>query len=294
MKKTTLLFLASFLSSIALFGQQSESIAHLLGKVSKKELSKAPYSEWYDSGYKAYDPNAEIVLKLKDQDFRNCNIEIFFGSWCGDSRREMPRFLRILDEINFPANRVTLIGVDRGENYKQSPDHEEQGKAIYRVATFIIYQAGVEKGRIVEYPVFSLERDLLKILEQEPYTPNYFSFPSLTNWQQQGILSDTNIDARGLANQIRSKVSSASELNAAGYVFLARGELEEAINTFRINVSLFPQEANSYDSLGEAYMAAGRNDKALLAYEYARELAPENEHIKGMITKLKTLAAGGE
>ncbi len=294
MKKTALLSLASFLISTGVFAQQPESRNHLLGEIHKKELSKTPYSEWYDSGYKAYNPNPKIVEKLKDQDLKNYHIEIFLGSWCGDSRREMPRFLKILDEINFPAKKVVIIGVDTGENYKQSPGREERGKAIYRVATFIIYQEGVEKGRIVEYPVFSLERDLLKILEQEPYTPNYYSFPVLTEWQQQGILSDTNIDARGLANQIRSKVSSASELNSAGYVFLARGDLEEAINTFRINVILFPEEANPYDSLGEAYMAAGRNDKALMAYEYAQGLAPENEHIKGMITKLKTLAEGGQ
>ena len=289
MKKLTLILLAFLLISASLFAQQPTSSAHLLGKFSQQDLSKAPYSEWFDSGYEAYEPNAEIIERLKTKDLKNYNIEIFLGTWCGDSRREVPKFLKILDEIDFPNKKLTIIGVDTGKNYKQSPSNEERDKSIYRVPTFIVYQGGVEKGRIVEYPVFSLERDLLKILEAEPYTANYYSFPFLTNWQQEGILSDKNIDVRGLANQIRDKVNTASELNAAGYVFLGRGELEEAINTFRLNVVLFPEEANGYDSLGEAYMTADHNDKALAAYEQALALAPENEHIKETVEKLKAL-----
>jgi hypothetical protein len=57
--------------------------------------------------------------------------------------------------------------------YKQSPEHEEAGRKILRVPTLIIESGGHEWGRIIELPVVSLERDLLRILRKDGYIPNY-------------------------------------------------------------------------------------------------------------------------
>jgi len=83
------------------------------------------------------------------------------GTWCPDSRREVPRFMRVLDTWQFPVESVTFIGVD---NEKQSPVGEYVNLDIKRVPTFIIYKNNLEAGRIIENPVSSLEQDMVDIL----------------------------------------------------------------------------------------------------------------------------------
>ena len=82
-------------------------------------------------------------------------------------------------------------------------------------------------------------------------------------------------------------VLSESELNSCGYVLLAQQNIKEAITVFRVNINLFPQSANCFDSLGEAYARAGSKDKAIQAYEYAVHLDPKNERTAATLKKLK-------
>lgn len=95
-------------------------------------------------------------------------MDIFLGSWCGDSRREVPRMIRLLKDAGMDTSRIALIFVDnRKETYKQSPQHEEQGRDIRRVPTFILYNSrNRELGRIVESPKVSLEADMVSILSK--------------------------------------------------------------------------------------------------------------------------------
>jgi hypothetical protein len=148
----------------------------------------------------------------------------------------VPRFLKLLDSIAFPPAKVNLVAVSNEDSsLKQSPGREERGLGIYRVPTFIVSKNDSEMQRIVEYPVLSLERDLLAILSGQPYSPNYRSFPTLERWLEAGLLDDENVSYRGLANQIRNDVSSEGELNAVGYVLLARGRTGAAVKVFQMN-----------------------------------------------------------
>jgi len=54
-----------------------------------------------------------------------------------------------------------------------------------------------------------------------------------------------------------------AEANAYGYELLGRGDSGEAIIVFEMNVDAYPQSANTYDSLSDAYLAAGKRDEAL-------------------------------
>lgn len=279
----TLVFFCFTISSIA---QSQEK--KLLDEVKVPQLQQEPYSSWYVSNFDSYHPNPTIVDDLKKQKLSNYFVKIYFGSWCGDSKRELPRLMRLLKEIKFPEKNITLIGVDDStEVYKQSPKRLEAGLNIYRVPTFIIYEGKSEVSRIVEYPVETLERDLLKIVSGQTYQPNYAAYHQIHQWKNERLLIDENISARGLAMKIKGNVSSESELNACGYVMMANGELKEAITVFRINANLFPQSANCYDSLGEAYAKAGLTDKAIQAYEVAQRLDPTNTGIQERLKKLK-------
>ncbi|CAN5452962.1 hypothetical protein BH23BAC1_BH23BAC1_17440 [soil metagenome] len=78
-----------------------------------------------------------------------------------------------------------------------------------------------------------------------------------------------------------------SSLNAAGYKLMSTDKIKEAIDVFKLNVQLFPQSANTYDSLGEANALDGNKELAIKNYEKAIELNPKNEGAKTALAKLK-------
>jgi len=86
------------------------------------------------------------------------------GTWCSDSRREVPRFYKILDSLNFPSAKVKLIMVDRK---KEAAEVNIASLNIELVPTMIIYNDGLEIGRIVETPKETLEKDLAAILTKK-------------------------------------------------------------------------------------------------------------------------------
>ena len=77
------------------------------------------------------------------------------------------------------------------------------------------------------------------------------------------------------------------ELNRLGYYYLGKDNPQKAIEIFQFNVELYPDEANTYDSLGEAYMIAGETEKAIVNYQKSLELNPENTNAVEMLKKLK-------
>jgi len=83
------------------------------------------------------------------------------GTWCSDSRREVPRFFKILYELNYDLENLTMICVDRK---KQADNIDVDQFVIEKVPTFIFYKDDSELGRIIETPKNTLEIDLLEIL----------------------------------------------------------------------------------------------------------------------------------
>ncbi|HOU01247.1 MAG: thioredoxin [Bacteroidales bacterium] len=142
----------------------SDQMTWVLGYFTPERIKRAPHSEWYFKGYDTYTPDQVTVNKLTDIGTENITIKIVLGTWCPDSRREVPRFIKIIDMWKFPPDRVTYIGVD---DSKLSPVAEYPGLDIQRVPTFIIYKNNVEAGRIIENPLTSLEQDILNILTKE-------------------------------------------------------------------------------------------------------------------------------
>jgi hypothetical protein len=133
----------------------------ILGYFKPVRLTSYPYSTWYQKGYDDYQIKSDVLNKLLDINKDDISIKVVMGVWCPDSRREVPRFMRILDVWHFPESRLVFIGVD---DAKQSPVGEYTGLKIERVPTFILYKNNIEAGRIIENPVTSLEQDMVNIL----------------------------------------------------------------------------------------------------------------------------------
>ncbi|PWV46191.1 serine hydrolase domain-containing protein [Chitinophaga sp. S165] len=83
---------------------------------------------------------------------------------------------------------------------------------------------------------------------------------------------------------------SEREMNQLGYEFLYFSPVPEhlqlAIETFKINMLLFPGSYNAYDSYAEALSKAGKRQEAILMYQKSIELNPDNQ---GGIKALKQL-----
>ena len=71
------------------------------------------------------------------------------GTWCGDSRQEVPKIYKVLDHCNVPESHIQLINLNVHDSvYKQSPSHEEKGLNIHRVPDLLVYEKEKEMGRV--------------------------------------------------------------------------------------------------------------------------------------------------
>ena len=77
------------------------------------------------------------------------------------------------------------------------------------------------------------------------------------------------------------------QLNLLGYQVMGRGDLDAAIEIFKLNVEMFPEAFNPWDSLAEAYMNKGESKLAVKHYKKSLELNPENRNAQEMINKIE-------
>ena len=162
MGKLALLFIIT--ASTICYSQEDTAVKRIqsppTGLITRDSLF-LQFPEW-QKNMVSYEPDTMLIDSLgKDHDI---DVEIFFGTWCSDSRREVPRFFKILDESGFvQPQRVKLWAVDRSKKLKSGLTDKRN---IEFVATFIFFQDDKEIGRIVEQPDMSLEGDILKIISR--------------------------------------------------------------------------------------------------------------------------------
>lgn len=136
----------------------------LLGTQALSQFQKEPYKTWYDENYNIYPIDKTALDGLKKGKLNSYNITVFLGTWCGDSKRNFPRLMKILDATKFPESKLHVIAVNRK---KQSPNGEEVKYNITHVPTIILEKYGKEIGRITEEPETGyIEKDLLNIIKK--------------------------------------------------------------------------------------------------------------------------------
>ena len=148
----------TFICSYTCYSQQSAPM--LLGEITKYDFLKEPYKSWFETNYNEYKIDFSDFKSLK-KGLKKTEIIVFLGTWCGDTRREVPRFIKILDESKFDKKKVKYIGLDR---LKSAPGYDDYD--IEFVPTFIFFKKGHEYGRIIESPIETLERDMINILSK--------------------------------------------------------------------------------------------------------------------------------
>ena len=80
---------------------------------------------------------------------------------------------------------------------------------------------------------------------------------------------------------------SSKTLNLFGYQMLGAHRVDDAIKIFQLNVAEYPDDANAYDSLAEAYMNAGQKVLAIHNYEVSLKINPKNNNAIAQLKKLR-------
>lgn len=132
----------------------------LIGDITRDAFKDTSFAWWFNAGYDAYNPDKQVLDSIA-QKLKDIYITIVLGTWCSDSRREVPRFFKILDSLGYSSDKLEIIAVDRN---KKDLNEEVESLSIKLVPTFIFYCEGKEIGRIEESPKETLEKDFNKIV----------------------------------------------------------------------------------------------------------------------------------
>ena len=162
------LFLLLMILSAVIYAQEKNKFVAdeksgkpmLIGICDRTAFADSNFSWWFNSEYDNYTPDSAEVLKLSKV-INDIKITIVMGTWCSDSRREVPRFFKILDKAGYNTQNLTLICVDRN---KTVPNGLVEKLDIKLVPTFICTKDDKEIGRIVETPKETLGKDLALIV----------------------------------------------------------------------------------------------------------------------------------
>lgn len=174
MKNIVLFFILTALVSCRTEKGMNKSVPYkesviLLGPVNIDGFAQEPFNEWFQPNYQEYMVDGSAIAELKTLS-KDMHVVTFMGTWCDDSKRETPAFLKILDTIGFKSKNHKIYAVNRE---KTTPDSAEKGLNITNVPTFIFYKDGKEINRIVEFPIESLEKDMINILKGNSYKHAY-------------------------------------------------------------------------------------------------------------------------
>lgn len=101
------------------------------------------YNGNYAKGASAYAPDAAVIAELKKQP-REAVLRVYFGSWCPHCLQQVPKMLRVEQEVGAGKVRFEYFGLPR----EISQDVEAKRADIHSVPTGILYVAGREVGRI--------------------------------------------------------------------------------------------------------------------------------------------------
>ncbi len=167
--KTLLVFFSIFMSTgLSIPGDISKEEI-LLGEFKRADLEQKPYAVWFNRAYKNYQAE-EKALKTIKKNIGDYNITLFMGTWCPDSRREIPQFYKLLDLTGYDSEKIKAYAVNRN---KETPKHLEKDFDVKMVPTIIFSKNGEEVNRFVEFSIETFAKDIAQIVSEKEYKNPY-------------------------------------------------------------------------------------------------------------------------
>jgi len=243
------------------------------------------FKKWYDTNSQKFSLKGESTKWKKS--LKNTQVDIYLGTWCGDSKRWVPQFVKMWTDLGLSEDRLKFTALYDGiEKYKQGPNQEEKGLNIHRVPTFIFKEKGEEYARIVEFPRNDLEQDLAQIAVGYASEPNYRAATYLLNLFETTSIEDIWKEANKHLSEVYHLVGKDSELNTLGYVLDRSDRKEQALLVFQMNSIIYRYTPRAFANFGKALEDADRKEEAIVAFKRALELDPKNETAKERLAVL--------
>ncbi len=244
------------------------------------------YSKWFEEN------SAKFQLKGEDTSWKNSfadtEVEIYIGTWCGDSKRWVPQFVKLWNDLGLKESQLKFTALyDSEEQYKQGPNGEEKGKLIHRVPTFIFKKDGEEYARLVEYPRNDLEKDLAQIAVGYPSEPNYRAATYLLDLFERETMDSVWKNVNYHLGEVYSLVGKEVELNTLGFVFQYSDRMPQALLTFLYNTLIYPYSPRANNSYADALRISGDKESAISVYERVLALEPTHENATAQVKILK-------
>ena len=152
----------------SLLGKDWEGNEILVGKVSYAQMIQ--YTEaWFNKEYDFYCIDEEQLEKIKPL-LKDKRFVLIMGTWCEDSQREVPGMMKILNQAGFNTAEMEIIAIDEDKRTKEGL---EKAYNLAYVPALVFFEGKTEINRIVEFPINSLEQDMLDILSGKEYKNAY-------------------------------------------------------------------------------------------------------------------------
>ncbi|GAB1448864.1 MAG: thioredoxin family protein [Bacteroidia bacterium] len=140
----------------SLTAQKLENETIWIGKIQKKNLLNNKLFPWFQPAYSQF--KIEHIDSIKRD---NWKASIVAGTWCSDTQRELPKWIKILEARNIPLSNVQIILVDHS---KSNPWFYSWAADITSIPAILFYSNGKEIGRLIEQTGDKTEHEFDSIL----------------------------------------------------------------------------------------------------------------------------------
>jgi len=153
MKIYSLFILFFALISPTLYAQDE----FLTGPVTESQIREIKIFDIYTIRYQTDESSINKLNAVQD----SILIDVYMGTWCHDSKREVPALFKIMETLDNPLISASYTAL---EYKRRGPKEIIEENNIKRTPTFIVYKNGKEVGRIIEEAKISVEADLYNII----------------------------------------------------------------------------------------------------------------------------------
>ena len=223
------------------------------------------------------------------------------------ARLDVPRWIRILEELTAEKGRVNNYIVDTYYTWtrEEVKAHLRYIRTLWKRVEEL--EAAGETLRAVQDRL-SLEKEFAFVKEMKPYLehgddwirPQHKTHVWLFYLQHKklaALLINKLIPEHGAGEAIRMVQAKAAKhkeiyfdeatLNNLGYLLVKKEKFDDALKVFQLNTEMYPESANAWDSLGEAWAKKGDALRAVTCYQKSLQLNPKNENARKMLKKLE-------
>jgi len=215
---------------------------------------------------------------------------------------DVPRWIDVMEELLEGRDAVEQVVCDINNVWPKARAH---GRLVYVRSLWDAVKKAEAAGKSMAevQDQLSLENRFAFVKDMPVYRDNgdewvrpqhqshvrvfYLQHKNLASEILKRKLDDSLYDAIARVRELRDTNGNIYfdewSINGLGYELMNSERCEDAVTVLALNTEVYPESANAYDSLGEAYMKCGDDLNAIKFYRRSLELNPENNNALEML-----------